>query len=684
MSNDLQPGFERRTLISALLDAAVDAVIVIDQQGVIRECSHSTSALFGYLHEEMLGENVSILMPEPDSSSHDDYISNYLSSGRAQIIGVGRDVRGKKKTGETFPMHLSVGESVLDGERLFVGICHDLTSYHDALHQLAIAEQRYSEILHSQKQFICRLDSNLRITFANASLIQALGLNDEALLGRPIMIFTEEQGEAAREILSALFSGENQAEEISVKISMRSNSGGRALVDWTFRRAAETSIGGVELQGFGIDISDQEKALRQARYFRRHDPLTGFLNKRSFVEACQHWVADKPRVGFFHMDCARFGLINQRYGYEVGDAVLIEAAARIKHHIDRPNVCARIGADDFLIAVELGESEDPLSFAEGLLAHVTRPFLIDNHRLQLEGRIGVAIFPEHSTVVENLPELAESAVLIAGKRGGSGVAFFDPEHQRAMQRRLDIEQRLKDALQNDDIEIFLQPKYTVEDSRLSGFEALVRWTDSELGRVFPDEFVAVAEQSSLGFELDKYVIDGILSIVQENAANNRKVLPIAVNITANHFADTGFGVFLLNELAKRDLHPSAIELEITEGVIMERSRTAYENLALLRENGIRIAIDDFGTGYSSLSYLRNLEVDELKIDRSFIEEVLTAHGSALVQSVIQIAKAFGITVVAEGVETEAQLNALRSMGCDYCQGYLLARPMPAAQALSLL
>jgi len=221
---------------------------------------------------------------------------------------------------------------------------------------------------------------------------------------------------------------------------------------------------------------------------------------------------------------------------------------------------------------------------------------------------------------------------------------------------------------------------------LGGYEksGLVRWTDSELGRVFPDEFVAVAEQSSLGFELDKYVIDGILSIVQENAANNRKVLPIAVNITANHFADTGFGVFLLNELAKRDLHPSAIELEITEGVIMERSRTAYENLALLRENGIRIAIDDFGTGYSSLSYLRNLEVDELKIDRSFIEQVLTAHGSALVQSVIQIAKAFGITVVAEGVETEAQLNALRSMGCDYCQGYLLARPMPAAQALSLL
>lgn len=676
-------GLGKGDLITALMEAAVDAVIVIDHRGVIKECSGSTSELFGYSRSELIGSNVSMLMPEPEASAHDGYIDNYVSSGNAKIIGIGRDVKGRKRSGEIFHLHLSVGESEIENERLFVGICHDLTDYHQALQKVADAEQRYRDILHSQRQFICRLDSNLRITFANASFVRALGVEDKALLGCPISLFTDEHGETARQLLSDLFEGTAEDEEISVKISMQSQSGSRALVDWTFRRAGESSRGEQELQGFGIDISGQERALQQARYFRRHDPLTGFLNKRSFLEAAAKSVRDDTRWAFLHFDCERFRLVNQRHGYETGDGVLIEIAARIKRYIERTNLCARIGADNFLVAVALDENEDPLAYARDFLTTVTRAFLVNGQTLQLEGKVGVAIFPDHSDVLENLPELAESASLRAGNRGDNRVALFDPEYQRAMQRRLDVEQRLKVALQSDRLDIFLQPKYRVTDIGLVSYEALIRWTDPELGVVSPAEFVPLAEQSSLGFDLDRYVIGRVLDLVEKEISRFEAFPPIAINITANHFTDSGFSVFLLDQLSRRNLQPSVIQLEITEGVIMEHSGMSSDNLALLRREGVRISIDDFGTGYSSLSYLRRLEVDELKIDRSFINEIQTKQGAALVRSVIQITKAFGINVVAEGVETRAQLEALRSMGCDYCQGFLLSKPLPAIEALDL-
>ncbi|NWO07194.1 MAG: EAL domain-containing protein [Alteromonadaceae bacterium] len=676
---------ELNGLAGALMGAAVDAIIVIDVRGIVKHFSPSAEELFGFQAEEVIGNNVSMLMPEPDASRHDHYLNAYQNQGRAKIIGIGRDVRGKKANGTTFPMHLSVGKAVYEGAPHFVGICHDLTEYHEALHQAARSEQRYREILQSQKQFICRIDSDFHITFANASFSRTLGFDEQSIVGAPLTHFLEDDESRIRLELQKLFEKYEETEEVSVKVTFRSSLGFRKVIDWTFRQATETSTGAVEAQGFGIDISEKEAAVRQAEFLRNHDAITGFFTRSKFVNVVDGWLANRQRAAFIKFGCDNFFQVSQNYSHEVGKKILVDAAARLKRHLDRPHICGKTGADGFITAIELHPDENPLAIARKLLDAVCQPFDVGNEQLQLDGRVGLVLYPEHVRDVAHAPDLAESARRSA-QRANQLVGIFDWDEMKAARRKIEIEQRLKLALTNNELTINLQPKYTVSDGTIIGFEALVRWNSPELGPVSPGEFVPIAEQSRLGWELDRYVLHKVLSLIHEASAGGRSraVPPIAVNITASQFGHSGFAEFILEEIRKHDVLPPSIELEITEGVILQKPEQATENLTTLRHNGIRVAIDDFGTGYSSLSYLRDLDVDLLKIDRSFITEMSAPEGEVLMCSIINIAKAHGIAVVAEGVETRSQLDQLRSMKCDFAQGYYLSKPLPADEALALI
>lgn len=671
-------------LSAAMMNAAADAIIVINDQGLIRHFSPAASRLFGYAADEVIGRNVTVLMPARYAKDHDQHLARYQVVRQPHIIGKGRDVEGQRKDGSRFPMRLSVGEAQIDGKSFFVGICHDLTAHRDALQQLAMAEQRYREIIQYQSELVCRLDQDLRVTFANLSFSQVLGVAGDDLVGLAIDELVAGDGESFRQLLISLFQSHSEIEQITLKISMK-GAEQPVLVDWTFRRLPHSDKYGLELQGFGIDVSERDAAIDRAQFLLNHDQLTGFLNQKGLNDYLKTLVNSSGRYALICIDCENFNLINHRFGFAVGDSLIRQAAARIQSVTDERIVVCRPGGDDFLLLVPIDSEQHTESLVNQLQAVLANAYeLGDQTKVNLQILMGVALYPQDTRSPERLPELAEAA-LLNSRQQHRPCSYFDESYHAELRRKLDIEQGLRNAVTDDRLSIFLQPKYDLGTERVAGYEALLRWQDPVLGTVSPAEFIPVAEQTVLGQQLDRYVIQKVMELINIHLPlrqhRSAGCLHIAINITASHFNDPQLTAFIEENLQRYRVDPRTLCLEVTEGVLMSDSDHVADNLSRLRALGIEVAIDDFGTGYSSLSYLKNLPADELKIDKSFIDDLETPAGATLIKAILDVARVFHLRVVAEGIETENQLVLLQELGCDYGQGYLLGKPAPADEVL---
>lgn len=664
--------------LNAIMKAAVDAVIVIDGRGTIRQASDSVEHLFGYTPSRCIGQNVNMLMPEPHRSAHDGYISNYVNSGNAKIIGIGRKTFGQTKDGRVFPMHLSVGQFDYENEHYFIGICHDLSDYVEALEKLTAAEQRYKDIVNSEKHFICRLDGSLRVTFANQSLLKAVGMKPEELRGQTITAIMTDTDLSFSRTIETLFSSAD-VDEITIKVALRSGDSA-TLAEWSFRKVETKNNEQLEIQGLGIDISEKEAAISRAEYLNSHDELTGVLKPQAMLSQLRESIAPGKALALFHLDVDRFGQINQRFGYPMGDRVIVQIASRLRARLTKGAWISRLAGDEFLLACPVDDHGDAIIMGRGFAEVFSKPWTFQNEAHLLDCKIGVAMFPHDSDDLSRMPELAEAALKDA-KQQGEPIVFFDRPSHESLLRNITIEQALKSALKDGQLEIFLQPKISLQDRLVSSFEALLRWNHPTLGPVSPAEFIPIAESTGLGVHIDRYVLRKVAEIIGKARAAGLHPQPIGVNITAGHFSDSSIFDYLSDLIVEFSLPASAIELEITEGVILSACNRVSSNFKQLRDLGVRISIDDFGTGYSSLSYLKRLDVDELKIDKSFIDDVTSPKGLVVVKAVVDIARTFGLEVTAEGVESEAQADILTKIGCTTGQGYFFSRPAPAQKAL---
>ncbi|WP_165856368.1 putative bifunctional diguanylate cyclase/phosphodiesterase [Marinobacter sp. JSM 1782161] len=668
-------------LYSTLLEAAVDAIITIDEQGFITSFNSAAERLFGYSRDEVVGRKVNLLMPPDTAARHDRYLQNYLSTRKPRVIGIGREVEGQHRNGSRIPLHFSVGEAVHEGKRTFIGICHDLSKYREIVEQLEETEQRYRDIVESQKQLICRVDSQLRITFANASFSQVIGVQHDALMGLPLTEIADDDEHRLGHLLAGMFRAHGNLNEVNIKVTMKSRDSG-ALVDWSFKRVdGAGDPQEPELQGFGIDISQQEAALQQALYLRNHDYLTGFLNMRAFSSAMKAWIEPRRRYALLHLACGRFEMINRQYGYDAGDNVIVEAAKRIRLTLIRPNLCARTGSD-MLVVIGVRDNEEAHDTALQLVQSLERPYRVNGSSLRLDVVCGIALYPADSASQETLQNMASSAARDARDHGATA-AYFDADYHEDLKKQMEIEQGLKEALDNQDIEVYLQPKIGLDDHTVHSYEALVRWQHPERGFISPADFIPIAERSALGQKLDRYVLNIAAQLIARCRHQSRPVPVIAVNVTARHFSDLALPEYLEQLMRRYKFPPESLQLEITEGMVMQMRQTTTQVMERLRTLGIQVSIDDFGTGYSSLSYLSHLLVDELKIDKVFIDDLQSERGATLVRSVIAIAKANNLRITAEGIETAAQARILRGMDCDMGQGYFFARPKPGHEVLGL-
>jgi diguanylate cyclase (GGDEF)-like protein len=377
------------------------------------------------------------------------------------------------------------------------------------------------------------------------------------------------------------------------------------------------------------------------------------------------------------LDIDRFKQFNDSFGHEASDQLLCEIAERLSKSVQKVDILARVGGNEFACIVANSPKFVPLDFAERLFKSVTNsPYVVDEQEIALSCSIGVALVPEHAQDIETLMQNAALAVQKAKYQGGDQIQLFDASLESFSRQRLEMEQALRKAFSNEELEVYYQPKLDVAQNRIRSVEALIRWNHPTKGQISPVEFVNIAEESGLISDLGAYVLEAACHQIQEWEAKGLGQLSVSVNLSPRQLRDEGLEALIINTIETTDIPAQNLELELTENSIMEDTKGAIQVLSALRKIGVKISVDDFGTGYSSLSYLNELPLDILKIDRSFIEGIENSKAQkAIVKAIIVLGNSLNLQVVAEGIENEAQLSLLSSYGCDFIQGYLVSKPL---------
>ncbi len=430
-------------------------------------------------------------------------------------------------------------------------------------------------------------------------------------------------------------------------------------------------------------------ATRRLYHLSFHDALTGLPNRKLFLERLAHALGqehDGARYVIAMVNVDRFRLLNESLGHQQADRLLAQLSDRLLHRAQRVDTVARIGADEFAL---LFREEDGSAFALGacqhLLERLREPFTLDDRDVLLTCSMGLSSFPNDGDKPEALLASASAATIRAREYGGDQIVAFSTDMSGRAQEQLEFETDLRRALERGEFTLVYQPVLLADSSSVTGFEALLRWKHSKRGLLPPDEFLPLAENLGLMDRITDWVLESACRQVRDWRQRFDMPLWIAVNFSASAFRSPDLIDRVMRVLRQAKLAPEDLLVEITENVAMENFEAGLVTLEQLRLSGVRIAIDDFGTGFSSLSYLRRLPIDKVKLDKEFIHEISIDMGSlAIVDALIPLAHKLGIRVVAEGVETEAQLAQLRAAGIDEIQGYLMYEPMPPATCQSML
>ncbi|MBI2784089.1 MAG: EAL domain-containing protein [Gammaproteobacteria bacterium] len=444
------------------------------------------------------------------------------------------------------------------------------------------------------------------------------------------------------------------------------------------------------LHGATADITDYKLALQEIERLAYYDSLTGLANRRLFLDRLQQASIRASRNGYFgavlFLDLDRFKLLNDSLGHGAGDLLLRQIAERCVASVREEDTVARLGGDEFVaLVVTLGNEATAVenqarTVAEKLRARLSGEYLIAGHGHHITVSIGIAVFPRDGERAEDLLHHADVAMYQAKKQGRDTIAFYASDLQSSADTRLSIEQDLRLAVERDELEIHYQPK--VDASRqVVGAEALLRWNRPGHGLVPPMDFIPIAEECGLIYAIGKWVVYSACDRLATWTRGDRaQPLGIAVNVSPLQFRHPGFVSCVSEALTRFNIEPGLLTLEITESALIENIDSVIARLSELKRMGVIISVDDFGTGYSSLYYLKHLPLDEIKIDKSYVRDILDdTNDAAIVESIIAIAKNLQLRTVAEGVETEDQARVLRALGCSLHQGYLYSRPLPAAE-----
>ncbi len=442
--------------------------------------------------------------------------------------------------------------------------------------------------------------------------------------------------------------------------------------------------------GVFSDISNIKDVENRLEHMAHHDALTNLPNRLLCLARLEHELQvalrNDEQVGVLFLDLDMFKNINDSMGHAKGDNLLKQVALRVQDNIRSEDTFARLGGDEFvMITGRIKSRQDVALIAENTLALFSRPFLVDKQDIFISASIGISLYPADGADSDTLLRNADVAMYCAKSQGRNNYQFYTSVLTTEVQERLSIETYLRQALKKNELILHYQPQYSLEDHQIIGVEALLRWEHPELGMVLPDRFISVAEETGLIVPIGEWVLKTACRQLKTWQDAGYAPIRMAVNLSARQFWKPGLAKVVQSTLLETGVEPKNLDLELTESIIMHDTDIITDTLAILHDNGVGLSIDDFGTGYSSLSYIRRFPLDRLKIDRSFVQDIMSNPDDAeMIVSIIALGHSMKLKVLAEGVETKEQLQYLKAQGCDEVQGFYFSKPLPVDEVSALL
>jgi diguanylate cyclase (GGDEF)-like protein/PAS domain S-box-containing protein len=677
-SNNTSPEFDSKRL-ALVASATRNLVLILDAGGRIEWVNTAFERHTGFHLDNIVGKNPGELLYGPDTDTETvRRIRQHLFRGEVfeeDILNYTAD--GTPYWVHTYCMPVGESEGVEPG---FVVIQTNISDRKNSERGLRIA----ASVFDRSHEAIVITDHFNRIIDVNPAFSRITGYSRPEVLGLNPSILSS--GRHSHEYYQSMWTSIEKTDHWRGEIWNRRKSGEEYAELLSISRVHLEEPGRFYHVAAFSDITALKNHAKELDRAANYDDLTGLPNRQLLEErlrsARAHADRQKRVLSICYLDLDGFKAINDQLGHDIGDLALRATAERLTRALRSGDTIARIGGDEFVLLLQ---SDSPEAVYSRILANVSEPLQIGDQTVNLTASLGVTLYPEDDTDAEGLIRHADQAMYAAKEKGRNQFHIFDPGLDAHRRQRRNQLMEISRALENEEFELYFQPQLRLDDSEVIGFEALIRWNHPDKGLIGPGEFLPAVANSHLEIPLGQWVLKE--AIHQMNLWHEAdESLAVSINISAPHLMDRSFADYLESYLHSHpDVRPGQITLEVLESTALEDTKRASNVLARCQSLGLQVALDDFGTGFSSLTYLRTLPVDVIKIDQSFVRNMLTdASDRAIVESVIFLAQRFDHPVLAEGVETMEHARALRDMGCNLIQGYGIARPMPAKALLPWL
>ncbi|GCL73232.1 bifunctional diguanylate cyclase/phosphodiesterase [Paenibacillus naphthalenovorans] len=652
-------------------------VAITDPRGIILYVNEQFCRISRYEREELLGQDHRIL----NSGYHSrDFFKNMWATIGSGDIWRG-EIRNKAKDGSFYWVDTTIVPFLNEQGRpyQYVSIRNDISLRKQMEEEIRKSEERYRLITENSSDLISIIDAEGNFLYVSPSHASLLGHDLPDFESSQILQWVhEEDRETVVDAIESRLAARKESPPLEFRV--RTRGGSYCYMETKINPILNQSGEVNSLTLIMRDITERKKSEQTIYHLAYHDTLTDLPNRRLFMDRLRKEVHQAKRrhsqLAVIFLDLDRFKYINDSLGHEAGDLFLIEAAKRISHCIRSNDMVARLGGDEFIVLLtNLSSSAEVESISQRIQTSLQEPIELFGQRHCISCSMGIALFPSDGRDPDELLKRADMALYAVKDSGRNGVSFFHSDMEERSLERILLENELKKAIQYEQFRIDYQPKLDLATGKVTGMEALVRWDHPELGRIAPNKFIPIAEETGLIIPLGEWVLRRGCEQNKHWQDQGYPPLKVSVNLSARQFYQPDLLDMISRILKDTGLEPQWLELEVTESIFADIDNAAAI-LQEIRNLGVHTSIDDFGTGYSSFSYIKNLPIDTLKIDASFIRDIhRNKESHAIVKAILTIAQTLNLSVIAEGVEIPEQLAVLNEDGCGHGQGFLFSKPL---------